>query len=83
MVLRYQRLVFSFLGKFLFTGQALEDLAQETFLRAYRNIAGFDKDKGASFSTWLITIARNLAINEKVRNKRIREHPSGFMEMNQ
>jgi RNA polymerase sigma-70 factor (ECF subfamily) len=75
LVIRYQRMVFSFLGKFLFQTQLLEDLAQETFLRAYRNIADFDVEKGASFSSWLITIARNLAINEKAKKKRRREHP--------
>jgi RNA polymerase sigma-70 factor (ECF subfamily) len=66
LVLRYQRMVFSFLGKF-FQVQVQEDLAQETFLRAYRHIADFDAEKGASFSTWLITIARNLAINERAK----------------
>ena len=67
LVIRYQRIVFCFLGKFLFQPQLLEDFAQETFLRAYRNIAGFDVEKGASFSTWLITIARNLALNKKAK----------------
>jgi RNA polymerase sigma-70 factor (ECF subfamily) len=41
LVLRYQRMVFSFLGKFLFQAQVLEDLAQETFLRAYRKYRNF------------------------------------------
>lgn len=83
LVLRYQRMVFSFLRKFLFQKQVLEDLAQETFLRAYRHITDFDSERGASFSTWLITIARNLAINEKAKKRRMREHPSSFMELNQ
>lgn len=83
LVLRYQRMVFSFLGKFLFQVQALEDLAQETFLRAYRHVADYNAEKGASFPTWLITIARNLAINEKAKEKRRREHPSSFMDMSQ
>jgi len=83
LVLRNQRMVFSFLGKFLFQVQVLEDLAQETFLRAYRHIADFNAEKGVSFSTWLLTIARNLAINEKAKKKRRREHPSSFMEINQ
>jgi len=74
----YQRMVFSFLGKFWFQAQILEDLAQETFLRAYRHIADFNAEKGASFSTWLITIARNLAINEKAKNKRGREYASEY-----
>lgn len=80
LVLRYQRMVFSFLGKFLFSGQVLEDLAQETFLRAFRNISSYDPGKGASFSTWLVTIARNLAINEKMKKKRRREH-SGSLKV--
>ena len=83
LVLRYQRMVFSFLGKFLFRTQVLEDLAQETFLRAYRNIANFNAEKGASFSTWLITIARNLAINEQAKKKRRREHPDSLIDMTQ
>jgi RNA polymerase sigma-70 factor (ECF subfamily) len=82
LVLRYQRMVFSFLGKFLFRTQVLEDLAQETFLRAYRNIAKYDAERGASFSTWLITIARNLAINEKTGKKQ-RDHPGSSMEVTQ
>ena len=83
LVLRYQKMVFSFLGKFLFQVQALEDLAQETFLRAYRHVADYNAEKGASFPTWLITIARNLAINEKAKEKRRREHPNSFMDMSQ
>jgi RNA polymerase sigma-70 factor (ECF subfamily) len=70
LVLRYQRMVFSFLRRYLLSDQVLEDLAQETFLRAFVNIGSFDAQKGASFSTWLITIARNLALNEKVKRKR-------------
>ena len=80
LVIRYQRMVFSFLGKFLFQTQVLEDLAQETFLRAYRNISKYDAEKGASFSTWLITIARNLALNEKARKKQTRDHPESSLE---
>ena len=70
LVLRYHRMVFKFLGRYLFSDQVLEDIAQETFLRAFVNIASFDIRKGASFSTWLITIARNLAINEKMKRNR-------------
>ena len=83
LVLRYQRMIFSFLGKFLFQEQVLEDLAQETFLRAYRHIGDFDAEKGASFSTWLMTIARNIALNEKARKRRRGEQPINFTKMNQ
>ncbi len=39
-----------------------EDLAQDTFVTAFRKMASFDPDKG-TFSTWLITIARRLCLN--------------------
>ena len=83
LILRYQRMVFSYLGNFQLPVQILEDLAQETFLRAHRNIPDFNFEKGASFSTWLITIARNLAINEKAKMSRRKEHSGGFMDENQ
>ena len=34
-----------------------EDITQETFLRAWRNIKKFDRQK--SFKTWIFTIAKN------------------------
>jgi RNA polymerase sigma-70 factor (ECF subfamily) len=82
LVLRYQRMVFYYLKNFLFPAQVQEDLAQETFLRAYRNITSFNPKKGASFSTWLMTIARNLAINEKAKMRRRKEPSSGFKDEN-
>ena len=39
-----------------------EDLAQETFLRIWNRIHAFDEDKGV-LSPWLLTIARNRAID--------------------
>jgi RNA polymerase sigma-70 factor (ECF subfamily) len=75
-------MVFHYLSNFLFPVQVQEDLAQETFLRAYRNMAGFDLQQGASFSTWLITIARNLAINEMAKISRRKERSDGFEDEN-
>ena len=47
------------------TGSApeAEDLAQETFLRVYRNRG--DYQPGGKFSTWLFTIANHLALNSR------------------
>lgn len=47
-----------------FTGdqELASDLAQDIFLRAYRNIGSFRGD--SKFSTWLFTIARNHCVNE-------------------
>jgi RNA polymerase sigma-70 factor (ECF subfamily) len=39
-----------------------DDVAQETFLRAYRKIEQYDKNR--PFLPWLFTIARRLALNE-------------------
>jgi RNA polymerase sigma-70 factor, ECF subfamily len=44
-------------------GPHVEDLAQETFLRAFRALPAFDPDGAARVSTWLLTIATRLAID--------------------
>jgi RNA polymerase sigma-70 factor, ECF subfamily len=78
LVLRYQRMVFFYLNNFPFPEQVREDLAQEAFLRAYRNIGHFDPEKGAAFSTWLLTIARNLALNERAKAGLRKERSGGL-----
>ena len=67
LVVRYQRPLFRFLGGFGLGQTIAEELAQETFLRAYRNLSGYDAGK-AKFSSWLFTIAKNLALNERARS---------------
>ncbi|NLN91100.1 MAG: sigma-70 family RNA polymerase sigma factor [candidate division WS1 bacterium] len=39
-----------------------EDLTQETFLKAYRNLANYDSSR-AKFPTWLLTIASRLRVD--------------------
>src|SRR5450755_2414990 len=56
---------------FRFTGnrELAGDLAQDVFLRAYRNIDSFRGN--SKFSTWLYTIARNHCVNDmKARSLR-------------
>ena len=43
-----------------------EDLAQETFIRAYQNLARYDRNK--KFFTWLYTIGINLIRNHLKKN---------------
>jgi RNA polymerase sigma-70 factor (ECF subfamily) len=62
-VLRYQRPLFRLLGLLGFRGARAEDVAQETFLRAFKALATFDPSRGP-FSTWLFAIARRVAIGE-------------------
>lgn len=55
-VLQYQRLVMSVCLSFTHNYFDAEDLAQETFLSAYRHLDRFD---GNNFKAWLTTIAAN------------------------
>ncbi len=42
----------------------VEDGTQETFLRVYRALPGFSPGGSAKLSTWILTIATRLALNE-------------------
>lgn len=64
LVVRYQRALFALLARMLGPRGAVEDLAQETFLRAFRALPGFDRRGPARLSTWLLTIGSRLAIDE-------------------
>ncbi|HEY1955910.1 MAG TPA: sigma-70 family RNA polymerase sigma factor [Polyangiaceae bacterium] len=66
-VVRYERVVFALLSRVIGGGAHVEDLAQETFLRAYRAFSSFDVDGAARPSTWLLTIATRLALDAKKR----------------
>jgi RNA polymerase sigma-70 factor (ECF subfamily) len=72
LVLRWQKPIFRFLGLLGLPASSADDVAQEVFLRVFRNLANFDAQK-ASFSTWLFTIARRLAANDVERAHRHRE----------
>ena len=66
LVLCYQRAVFSLLGRMLWkTGHEalVEDLAQETFLKAFKALPGFVPGERARLSTWLLTIATRVALD--------------------
>jgi RNA polymerase sigma-70 factor (ECF subfamily) len=65
-VTRYQRPLFGFLGRMGLAQAHAEDLAQETFLRAWRSLGSFDPGR-SQFSTWLFTIARNAALSDSAR----------------
>jgi RNA polymerase sigma-70 factor (ECF subfamily) len=65
-VKHYQRPLFGFLGRMALSQSHAEDIAQETFLRAWKNLGDY-RPEVAEFSTWLFTIARNLALHELSR----------------
>ncbi len=66
----YERAVFALLSRLLLSHRALvEDLAQETFLRVFRALPGFVSDGPARLSTWILTIATRLALDELKRRR--------------
>jgi RNA polymerase sigma-70 factor (ECF subfamily) len=58
----FQRPLFGFLGRMGMSQAQAEDVAQETFVRAWTQLHRYQAER-AQFSTWLYTIARNLAVN--------------------
>ena len=65
---RFQHRVFGLTRTILVDPRAAEDAAQETFLRAWRHAGAYDARRGA-VATWLLTIARNVAV-DMVRMRR-------------
>ena len=66
LVERYQHRLVGILVHLVGNVEEAEDLTQEVFLRIYRARKGYRPR--AKFSTWLFTIANNLALNH-LRNK--------------
>jgi len=64
-VVEHERMVFALLSRMLGQGPEVEDLAQETFVRAYRAFPTFDPKGPAKASTWLLTIATRLALDSR------------------
>lgn len=66
LVNRYQNRLLNFVYRTTGDRERAEDLVQEVFVRVYRHIHRFDRSR--KFSTWIYTIASNLAKNE-LRNR--------------
>ena len=74
LVAKYQRRIFRLISRFVRDTALAEDVAQETFLRAYRAIGQFRGD--SQFYTWLYRIAVNTAkksLSDSARDPVIRE----------
>lgn len=68
LVLKYQRRVERLVGRMVRDVDLVQDIAQETFIRAYRALAQFRGD--AQFYTWLYRIAVNTAKKQLMELKR-------------
>jgi RNA polymerase sigma-70 factor, ECF subfamily len=70
---RYESPVITFCYAFMRNRDSAEDLAQETFMRVFRNARRYQPV--AKFTTWLYRIAANLCINE-LKKGRLRQSRS-------
>jgi RNA polymerase sigma-70 factor (ECF subfamily) len=68
LVLKYQRRIQRLIGRMVRDVDLVEDIAQETFIRAYRALHQFRGD--AQFYTWLYRIAVNTAKKSLMELKR-------------
>ena len=68
LVIKYQRRIERLIGRMVRDVDLVEDIAQETFIRAYRALHQFRGD--AQFYTWLYRIAVNTAKKALVDMKR-------------
>lgn len=72
---RHKDAIVSFLYRYTGDFRTAEDLAQEAFLRVFKKLQ--DYNSSAKFSTWLYTIASNLAKDEFKRRAR---HPARSLD---
>ena len=68
LVKQHQKMVHALAFRMTGSLDDAEDLAQETFIRAYRQLASFRGD--SKFSTWLCQITVNLSLNWRKRENR-------------
>jgi len=77
---RFERAVYGLALSMLGDRELAQDVAQETFLRAWRHAHAYDPRRGA-LATWLLAITRNLAI-DVLRLRRVElidpQHPTSF-----
>lgn len=68
LVRKYQHRIAALIGRYIADWSECQDVAQETFIRAYRAIGNFRGD--AQFYTWLHRIAVNTAKNHLIAGNR-------------
>ncbi len=61
LVMEYLALVFGFIYRIVRDRAEAEDLTQETFVKAWKKLRSYDREK--NFKTWLFTIAKNTAFD--------------------
>jgi RNA polymerase sigma-70 factor, ECF subfamily len=73
---KYKQPVMNVVARMLRDQTEAEDVAQTVFVQVYKSAARYQA--ASKFTTWLFTIARNLALNEIRRRSR---HPTDSMDV--
>jgi RNA polymerase sigma-70 factor (ECF subfamily) len=68
LIKRYLKPIYSFAFNFVLNQQDAEDLTQEIFLKMWKNLKKFKKEK--NFKSWLFTIAKNTCFDFLRKKKR-------------
>ena len=81
---KYERLLFSFAHRFTNNDRLSEEVIQEVWMKIWNGRVDFNTDKG-KFSSWILTITRNAALDCLRREKRqptieVEERDGGFDE---
>lgn len=68
----YSNALYGVIHRIVQSDEIAEDVLQEAFVKIWNTFTGYDASKGRLF-TWIVNIARNLAI-DKVRSKEFRNN---------
>lgn len=66
---RHLKPIYNFVYRFVNNSQEAEDITQEAFVRAWRNLKKFDQQR--SFKTWVFSIAKHAALDVLKKKKTI------------
>ncbi|RKL67137.1 RNA polymerase subunit sigma-70 [Salipaludibacillus neizhouensis] len=68
---KYERLLYSFSYKMVHDSQAAEEIVQEVMIKVWKGTGSYS-DKSGKFSSWLLTVTRNTAIDYIRKEKKVR-----------
>lgn len=66
---RHMPMVYKFAYRYVGNADAANDVAQEAFIKVWKNIRKFDPEK--NFRTWLLTIVKNTALDAVKKKKAV------------
>lgn len=69
LIKKYLKSIYSFVYRYIGEADEAEDITQEVFVKVWRNIKKFDKQK--IFKTWIFSIAKNASIDFLRKKKTI------------